>query len=196
MQEELTAWSSRFGMPEAEFEERLYRLSLAWVDGRDFLLQPFFRYIDWTGTDQPWRMFAGPHRFPARFAVEELVDGDPPDSWRVLYVERDPEHAWHAQFLSQERIRSQIFRWGWTDFAGEASRGCDWLGEQRFAESAKTIAVRCRLYRAESPTPAQVRAHAEPEGHWEEIRYVPRPGLRIRPAPPSARPIFRLPRGR
>ncbi|HVO31955.1 MAG TPA: hypothetical protein VMV18_14520, partial [bacterium] len=78
VQEEHAARSARQGIPEPEFEERLFQLSGAWIRGRDWLLQPAFRYVDWTGCDQPWRMFAGPHRYPARFSIEETLEGEAP----------------------------------------------------------------------------------------------------------------------
>lgn len=175
VQDELRAWSARFGIPEPVFEDKLYALAVADIRFRDKALRPAFDYVDLTGCDQPWRMFAGPHRYPATFFVEEQMRGDPYDAWHVLFEERSREHAWHREFFDQERVRSQVFRWGWPDFAWAARDGCNWIAKQRFAESEETVAVRCRLFRAESPTPEQVRTHTEPPGQWSLLREVRRP---------------------
>ncbi|HVO29134.1 MAG TPA: hypothetical protein VMV18_00260, partial [bacterium] len=85
------------------------------------------------------------------------------------------EFTWRREILDQERVRSQVFRWAWPDWASEGQQSCGWFAYQRFAENPRTVAVRCRLFRRQSPSPAEVRNGTEPEGHYEEMRTFHRP---------------------
>ena len=117
---EMSGWAARFGMATKEFEDRLYAFALGYMSVRERVLRPFQRYADVTGTEQPWRMFIAPHRFPSKFRIETNLKPAPYGEWQLLFEERDPEHAWHASYFAQERVRSELFRMSWPEYAVDA----------------------------------------------------------------------------
>lgn len=163
VQAELAAWSARFGMAEAPFEERLYGFARAWAAGHAALSRPFDPYIRLVGADQSWQMFVAPHMFPTRFEIASSVDGK---TWETRFQERSPSATWNARLFGVERLRASIFRWGWSTYAGAYHKGCRSLAAALFAEDPAVQKVRCRFWKAPSPTPAQAAAGEIPGGSY------------------------------
>ena len=180
-QGEFASWAKFFHVSQSDFEEFLYQAAVKYMGGRDTLLGPLNHYVGWTGCDQPWRMFVGPARFPARLQVQVHRKDAPADTWETLFEEQSAEHRWHAALFGQERLRSQIFRWAWPNFADEYHLGCAYVAKLEFAEDPNAADVRCRFWRTQSPSPEQVRSHTEPPGVWADVYPVARPGAGATP---------------
>lgn len=161
VQVELNSWAARLGIAEPRFEERLYGLATGYMGVRERVLRPFLRYVDVTGTDQPWRMFIAPHRFPSRFQLQMRVEGQPLGEFATIFEERSAAQRWHEDYFTQERVRSELFRFGWPEYRGEAQRHCDWLAAQVFEEMPAATAVRCRFLKSASPSAEDVLAGRE-----------------------------------
>ena len=88
---EFATYARFLGVSPEEFEEKLYALAMFWMGIREIYLRPFTLYTPYTrvtGTDQPWRMFVGPDRFPPRFQIQfRVADAD----FVTLYQERSDE---------------------------------------------------------------------------------------------------------
>ena len=75
-------------------------------------------YVAATGTDQPWRMFVAPHRFPCRLQIE-ASGRDPGSDFVPVYRERSPDLRWKAEVLDQAAVTDGRF----TLIAVDAVRG-------------------------------------------------------------------------
>jgi hypothetical protein len=160
---ELDAWAARLGFEEPALEDRLYTFAVAWAAGRRQLERPFSPYLKLTATDQTWQMFVAPHMFPTRFEI--AVDrGD--GAWDTVFQERSPTATWNAELFGVERFRATIFRWGWGAYAVPYHTGCAALAARLFAEDTTTTKVRCRFWKARSPTPEEARDHVDPPGKY------------------------------
>lgn len=163
VQAELAAWADRLGTPEPALEARLFELAGAWARGRRTLERPFAPYLALTATDQTWQMFVAPHMFPTRFEI--AVDrGD--GAWDTVFQERSETATWSRALLGTERLRASIFRWGWGAYASAYHKGCGALARRLFAEDAAVLGVRCRFWKARSPSPEEARRGAQPEGKY------------------------------
>jgi hypothetical protein len=182
-QQEFASWAKFFGIVEPVFEELLYRGSVLYMTGREHVVGPFNTYVSYAGCDQPWRMFVGPQRFPARLQIQARRKDQPAEQWETLYEEQDPQHRWHASLFGQERLRSQIFRWAWPSYVGEFEAGCAFASRLAFSEDPALTQVRCRFWRTQSPSPEQVRTHTEPPGAWADVQQFNRPTQALRGKP-------------
>lgn len=195
VQAELDAWAGRFGADPDTFEERLWTFAQAYVEGYRVLLAPFLPYEELAGTEQSWKMFVAPHKFPTRLQIGARAgEGE----WRTLFEEGSLTATWRRSLLRTERLRSATFRWGWPNFAGAWSRGCTALARLAFADDPSLMEVRCRFWKARSASPAEARSGALPEGRWIYTRLVARradgtvvPARRVtdegsEPLPPAA----------
>ena len=178
VQEELSAWASRFGMEEPAFEERLWTAAVAYQRGLDVLLGPVRRYERAVGSTQSWKMFIAAHRFPARMQLQ--VRG-PTEAWETVFEERSATARWHAEAFDQERLRSSIFRWSWPGYKKHWKRACETFADALFAERAAVTEVRCRFHKARSPSPDEARRGEQAEGTWTAERIV----ARTPPTPPT-----------
>jgi hypothetical protein len=176
VQAEFSAWSARLGVSPKSLEDRVWSLANLEMGARDRITSPVWPYIDFTGTDQPWRMFVAPHRFPSRWQIQVRRAGAAADDFETVFEERSREHRWREDFFRQERVRSGIFRYSWPEYSYDAGLLCDWSASRLFEEQPDVVEVRCRFYKAPSPSPEQVLSHTEPEGHWEQEHRVRRPG--------------------
>lgn len=166
VQDEMVSWSKFFHVSPADFEEFLFQAAVIYMRGRDQVISPFYQYVSWTGCDQPWRMFVGPHLYPSKLQVQALKKG----TWETLYEERSPEFRWHEDLFAQERMRSQIFRWALPNFGNEYQAGCTYLANLAVSEDASLESVRCRFWHVRSASPQEVRTHTEPAGAWDNVR--------------------------
>jgi hypothetical protein len=182
VQRDLEAWAHTLHVSEPAFEDFLYAATTRFMAVRNVAVKPFNPYVDWTGCEQPWRMFVGPVRYPSRLQVQVRHQGAPPDAWETLFEERSPEHRWRESIFAPDRLRSQIARWSWPQFAWAYDAGCAWIARMAFDDDPGVTDVRCRFFRRQSPTPDQVSSHTEPQGSYADVREHHRPA----PAAPRA----------
>jgi hypothetical protein len=160
---EMDAWADRLGMDHDTFVDRLWGFANAYQSALDVLLGPVERYERWTATGQSWKMFVAPHRQPARFSVEARDAS----GWRVLFREGDADATWMAWPLRMERLRASIVRWAWPSHAKPAKTACGALAARAFAEDPAIEEVRCRFWRARTPSARQVLDGRIPDGTWD-----------------------------
>ncbi len=161
VQAEFAAWSARLGVPQPELEDQLFVFAQAWAKGRGSLERPFRPYLNLSATDQSWQMFVAPHMFPTRFEIAVTRNGR---DWQTVFKERSATETWRADLFGVERLRASIFRWGWAAYAGAYHKACKALATDLFAEEPTVRAVRCRFWKARSPSPADAAAGIEEKG--------------------------------
>lgn len=176
VQQEFEAWGRRLGVDPATLEDAVFAFAKGYMKVRDVWLLPVEPYIEATGTDQPWRMFVAPHKHPARYRVEVQSEGSP--EWELLYEERSSRARWREEFFEQERTRSVLFRYAWTEYAQEARQLCTFLSKEIFEERPQASAVRCRYWKAASPSPEEAAVAAELPGKWVAEKTIKRPGAK------------------
>lgn len=190
VQAEIAAWAGRFGAEPKAFEERLWSFATVYVAGYRKLMTPFDPYEELTGTGQNWKMFVAPHKYPTRLQISGRAgDGE----WRVLFEEGSPTATWRRGLLRTERLRASTFRWGWSTYASAWSKGCTSLAKLAFEDDPSLSSVRCRMWKAPSPSPAQARSGDLPAGRWTSTRVVEKradgtvvPAQRAPDEPPAA----------
>jgi hypothetical protein len=156
---ELDAWAKRLSAlgiqgTGLELAERGAQLAEHYIALRNQALIPFNAYYAYCGTLQAWSMFQAPHRHPARLRIDLQRGG----TWQPIFRERDPRYPWMGERLADTRFRSVLFRLGWPYFRGEYSRFADWVAVEAARDFPDAISVRVLFERAETPTPAQVKA--------------------------------------
>lgn len=172
-QMEFRTYANFLGVPPEEFEDKLYALAMFWMGIRDIYLRPVSPYLRITGTDQPWRMFVGPDRFPPRFQLQYRRDADP--DFLTLYEERSPQFEWHEEYFRQERVRSHTYRYAWPEYGYSEHQNCHYLSRRVFEEKPEAVQVRCRFWKQKTPSADQVLAAAPLEpGTWEQQEVVAR----------------------
>ncbi len=172
-QAEFALWAGALRMQPADFEDKLFALATFWMNVRAVYLTPVDPWIRFTGTDQPWRMFVGPDRYPARFQVQ-YRPGDVHD-FITLFEEKSAQYTWHKAYFSEERVRSQIYRHSFPDYAHVATLSCKYLAARVFEEKPDAAQVRCRFFRQRSRSPQAVLANTPPEpGQWEREDVISR----------------------
>ncbi len=171
VQDEFRAWGARLGVEPKKLEDFMWDLGTRWMGLRRKVMRWVWPYLEVTGTDQPWRMFVAPHRHPSRFQVQvRTADAD----FETLFEERSSEYRWRETFFEQERLRSILFRYSWNEYSGDARRTCEWLAREIFVERPDAVEVRCRYWKARSPSPREAREGAEMEGRWTQVKQVRR----------------------
>lgn len=193
VQTEFKAWAGRLGMQPKDFEEKLWTAANAYQGALGTVLTPVEPYELVLGTEQSWKMFVAPHRFPTRL---ELATRTGDQAWEVLFYESSPTARWHVEQLRLERLRSAIFRWGWPAYSSAFTKGCAAFARMAFDEDAARTEFRCRFWRAESPSPEEAASGDLPRGRWSDGRVVARGSDDVRrmsqlelkePPPPGAR---------
>jgi hypothetical protein len=164
VQGEFRAWAARLqavGLPiTAEaLEEHGWTFANAFESTRRVVLWPFEPYYRYCGTWQSWKMFVAPHRFPTR--VEIAIDHGA--GFEVVYLARDPELRWHAEWFDHDRFRSVLFRMGWPQYKALRRNFLDFVAERAAAEFPDATRVRVAFLRSETPTPAETVAGVAPE---------------------------------
>lgn len=177
VQAELDAWAGRLrslGLPveRAALEDHLWVVGRTWTQARAALLRPLRPYYRGAGTNQSWRMFVAPHRFPARLVLSVREDG----AWRDVYVERDPQRRWMGRQLDHDRFRSAIFRYSWPGYGRAWAELGQWLALRAARDFPRASHLRLRFARQRSPSPAEVRAGVEPPVRFlraQEVELAP-----------------------
>lgn len=172
VQGELKDWGRRLGVDPATLEDSLYAFAKGYMHVRDLWLYPVEPYLDITGTDQPWRMFVAPHRHPARYRVEAQTNAE--SEFELLFEERSPDARWHADLFEQERTRSVLFRYAWPEYSSDSRQFCSWVATKVFEERPDVASVRCRYWKAPSPSPEEARSGVELPGEWVASKTIPR----------------------
>lgn len=173
VQAEFEAWGRRLGVDPDDLEEGLYRFAKGYMKARAAWLAPVDPYLEVTGTNQPWRMFVAPHRHPSRYRVEGSAHARG-EEWELLFEERNDEARWQAELFESERVRSILFRYSWPEYSSESRDLCRWVARLAFAEREDLARVRCRYWKAKSPSPRDVREGVVHDGTWTQTRVVPR----------------------
>ena len=190
VQAEFKAWAGRFGMDKQAFEDRLWVFASSYGRGYKQLLAPIDPYEELVGSEQSWKMFIAPHRFPTRLEIAGRAEDG---AWDVLFYESSSTATWRRDVLRLERLRSAIFRWGWPNYSTAWGRGCAALAGLAFGDFPALHEVRCRFWKARSPSPEEATSGDLPDGEWISTRLVHRstdgaPLVAERPdvAPPAA----------
>lgn len=176
VQGEFRRWAGFLGVDQKELESRLWDFAQGFVQTRQTVMAPFNPWLQATGTWQAWQMFVAPHRFPTRMQLQILPAdapgadrASPPDAaWQTVFEERSPDHDWQAARFDTERLRASIFRWGWPNYQNAWKAACKQFTAELAAEHTDPPirAVRCRMFKQESPSPEQIRSGTIPEGRW------------------------------
>lgn len=173
VQAELDAWhavatTAGWTVSRQRFEDTLWRAAVRLMDARRALLTPFAPYHHYLGTDQSWRMFVAPQRFPSRLWIEVEEAG----AYRPIYVARDPDHTWNAAVLDHDRMRTLVFLMGWKAYDDVYTRWVEWLAPQVAADFPDATRLRTRYARQRSPTPAEARSGATAEVTFRRTEVV------------------------
>ncbi len=172
-QMEFAAYAKFLHVTPEYFEDNLFKLAMFWMELRFQWMKPINPYLQITGTDQPWRMFVGPDRFPPRFQVQYRTDDI--SDYTTLYEDRLPVYDWHEAFFRQERVRSYTYRYAWPEFGWAEVGNCKYLAKLVFEEKPEARGVRCRFWKQKTPSAAQVVAGVPPEpGDWFNVGEVHR----------------------
>lgn len=159
VQAEFAVWAGMLHTDSASLQERVHRAAVALADTKGALSAPFKPWLTLTNTTQSWHMFVAPHRFPTRMQLQGRQGSG---AWEMLFEEGNPEARWRASRFATERMRANIFAWGWPETKKRWTSACTTFAEELFAERADLDTVRCRFAKAESPTAQQVREDDEP----------------------------------
>lgn len=172
-QRELSAWADRFGMERPAFEERLFGIAVGFQESRRAMARPFSRYMQATGVQQSWSMFAAGTPLSDRFGVRmrRCPARDPSCEWETLFVHGDGEHAWRREVIGHPRVRSAIFRWSWPSYALRYRRGCQAIAGLVFEDFPDARVAECSFERSATHSPA---SPAPPPPEWSRQIRVPR----------------------
>lgn len=168
VQGEIQAWSERLNRmgyqntPE-ELETRLWEVATDFTETRKKVLAPIQPYAKYLGTQQSWRMFVAPHRYPTRLHIEIKESGE---DWQTISIYQDPDHDWKADLFEHDRFRSALFRYGWKSYGGARQLFNEWLAREAAAEFPEATHLRTRWYKNKTPTPEMVKADEEFDGEF------------------------------
>lgn len=169
VQQEFKAWHGRFqamgiAWTQQEMEDALWEFARAYEGARSGVVAPFKPYGRYLGTNQSWRMFVAPHRFPTRLSID-LEEGG---AWRTIYEERSPEATWRARTFDHDRMRSVIFRLGWPQYKKPWESFSRWVAERAAEDFPEATRLRTRMFKYRTLSPAEARAGVEPEGKYQQ----------------------------
>lgn len=169
VQAEFAAWNDRFhalglDWSEEEMEDRLWDFAVGWDKARGAILTPIAPYGRYLGASQAWRMFVAPHRYPTRLHIELERDG----AWESLYIERSAAHAWRREVFDNDRMRSAIFRFGWSQYKKSWVAFADWVAQRAAEDFPDATRVRVRMYKYKTLSPVDAAAGEEPEGRFQQ----------------------------
>ena len=165
---EFEAWADRLnGMGyetnTEDLKAEMFDVAKEFIDIRRTVLAPTVPYARYLGTQQSWRMFVAPHRFPSRLHVEiKRSDSD----WEPISIYQDPEYRWKAELFEHDRFRSALFRYGWKSYAGARKLFNQWLAREAAQDFPDATHIRTRWYKYKTPTPEMVKAGEEFDGKY------------------------------
>lgn len=162
---ELRAWGARLGVTPEALKAWAIRAGAAEDRVHQAILKPFGPYLSFTGAEQPWRLFIAPNRWPTRFRIE-VWSWKEPAAWQTVFEEGSREYRWRGAALSNERPRSYLELLSWPNFSWLGPTVCRWAAKALFEERKDVVRVRCRNYRAPSPSPEQAARGEQDPGEW------------------------------
>ena len=168
VQAEFAAWTVRldqlgYSTTQEELEENLWELANRVTSIRRTVLTPIEPYAKYMGTQQSWRMFVAPHRYPARLHVEiKYSDSD----WETISIFGDSDANWMDTAFENDRFRSALFRYGWASYGHARGRFNQWLAQKAAHDFPDASHLRTRWFRYQTPSPEQVLSRAEVEGEF------------------------------
>ena len=171
-QAELQAWSERLGMPPETIQSLALKFGEHWDAVHGMLGTPFLPYLLWTGSYQSWAVFIAPNRMPTRFQFQVHPTTSPAGAFQTVFEEGSKIFTWQARTLAAERTRAFFELQSWPRFAWLGTPVCQWAARNLFAERPDIDLVRCRAYRAPSPSPEQALRKERPTGEWLHIDEV------------------------
>jgi hypothetical protein len=165
---EFEAWSERlshmgYETTSEDLKTELFALANDFTEVRKKVLAPVQPYARYLGTQQSWRMFVAPHRFPTRLHVELKRTGE---EWQTISIYQDPVYDWKAELFEQDRFRSALFRYGWRSYGGARKLFNQWLAREAAVEFPDATHIRTRWYKYQTPSPEMVKAGEEFEGKF------------------------------
>ena len=163
VQSEFSAWSGRlnglgFDTTPAGLEDWAWGVATKWTEIRKSLNEPLSPYHEYVGVRQRWRMFAAPHRVPARLEIEMQKGGQ----WHKVYVQGSDRYNWRSHQLAHERMRAAIFKYQWPQNRKTLGYLHEWIAARAEEDYPDADAVRMRFVRYRTPSPEDVRAGKEP----------------------------------
>lgn len=147
-----------YGGSEDDLARQLFEAGEALLETRRTVLRPFDLYYRHLGTRQSWRMFGTVNDKPAR--VEVFLDhGD--GTWAPLYIAREPEHAWRAHQLDQERFRAFMNDYSWRRDKRSWDHFTAWLARQAARDFPEASRLQALVRYRPIPRPAKLRELGE-----------------------------------
>jgi hypothetical protein len=165
-QVELEAWSKRLGASPEAIATFALNVAERWDAVHAALVAPFLPYLLWTGTYQSWAVFIAPNRTPTRVYFEVHARTSAPGVFQTVFEEGSKVFTWQAKELSAERTRALFELGSWPRFSWLGQPVCSWAARKLFVERSDIDRVRCRAYRAPSPSPEQVLRNERIPGEW------------------------------
>jgi len=187
VQDELNSWAARLraaglDLSDEEFQAGLWSLGTRYSAARKLVLRPLQPYYRFLGTNQSWRMFVAPHRYPARLHIDIEEGG----RWRPVYVARSPEYRWLARQLDDDRMRAALFRYAWPAFAKGWRSFSAWVATRAATDFPDAQRVRLRYDKRRTPSPVEAQAGQQPPGQWIRTRIIELEPLRAHAAGDTA----------
>ena len=157
VQSEFAVWTELFNnlgweLTQPQLEEHLWTVATGYMKQRNAVLQPLRPYYRYTGSQQSWRMFVAPHRWPAKLRIDIKTD----ERWSTIYVARDPELDWREGQLGHDRMRSAIFRFGWPSYRGSYNGFTRWVADRAAEDFPEASHVKVLLLKQQTASAEQV----------------------------------------
>jgi len=165
---EFEAWTERlrqvgYETTTEELKSELFTVAQDFTEIRKTVLTPVEPYARYLGTQQSWRMFVAPHRFPTRLHVEIKREGS---DWETVSIYQDPVYRWKAEVFEHDRFRSALFRYGWKSYGRARKLFNQWLAREAAEDFPEATHLRTRWYKYKTPTPEMVQSGEEFEGKF------------------------------
>ncbi len=171
VRDEFARWAGYLHTDVDALQDKAYVVAKAAADARNAALVPFRPYLHWSGTNQSWKMFVAAHKYPTRMQIQSRREGG---EWETVFEEGSDTATWNRAAFATERMRASIFVWGWSTYANRWKSACNAFGRRLFLEDDERVEVRCRMWKARSPTAEEAQQSVVPEGKWIFERVVPR----------------------
>lgn len=164
VQASVIAWNSRLnnlGLNTTvdQLSDLLWQSGSRYMSLRQALLTPLAPYYDLCGTAQGWRMFVGAHRNPTRLRIEVHAAG----KWQTVYQQGSREHNWMRTQLNHEHWRTVIFTIAVFGGKERQEQFASWAAREAMVDYPGADALRVRVYKSRSPTPAEVKQGRQPK---------------------------------
>jgi len=152
-----------------EFADLVYTVGNVYASMRNGLAAPFDPYAEWCGTRQGWRMFSFIDRSPSRLEVDVEEGG----VWRTVYRPYSSSERWKADLIEQEKIRGLFSAYSWRSKGTTYAKFAAWVAREAQRDFPAATRVRVQMRRITTPSAAEARASAWPEGTFEQILVFP-----------------------